>query len=82
MSAVKPVWEEPPNKGGWGRAEGIAKLLRTKPGRWALIGEYASDRSAGTTANRLRKNKAFLPGPFEFRSSGVKVYGRFVGGAK
>ena len=78
-------WEAPPNRGGWGRWVVAARLLRSKPGRWAVVGEYSTLSSAGTTTARLRRKPEFAAvdsGHYEFRSAGLKVYGRFVGVAK
>lgn len=90
-STKKVVWEDPP---GHRRTPGsvdhsvAAAQLRSRPGQWARIAEYASSAGAGSTAARIRAGdaRAWEPaGDYEAVSRTVEgkhvVFARYMGGA-
>lgn len=65
------------------RLLGIAAALRERPGEWAIIGTYASPRTAMNTAANARAGsyamRAFGPG-FETAVRDCDLWVRYVGG--
>lgn len=75
-TSVSLTWEEPPTSGR-ARLSFPADELKKRKGEWACIYECEAQSTAGGRATSLRK--AHKEEGFEIRSSGVKVYARYVG---
>lgn len=96
------IWENPPRErlgrgaGGVNHAKAAAQL-RSRPGVWGIVGEYAAGNTAASIACLIKKGdslKAYAPaGAYEAMARSVdtiedghrvrhfRVYGRYVGGS-
>lgn len=94
------IWENPPRDRP-GRGAGsvdhakAAALLRSRPGRWGVVGEYANGQTSATIAWLIRRGErllAYAPkGDFQAMARSVdtiengervrhfRVYARYVG---
>ena len=77
-------WETPQDKRLGPNFYPIAEALKKNPGEWALVMEGLTQTrtKASSTALAIRRGayKAFKPeGHFEAKSSGGKVWARYVG---
>lgn len=82
MSPVQ--WGEPPAQHYRAHQKWTeeAAALRSRPGRWACIGESGSPDAARNLALRIRRGRtrAFEPGgSFEAAARGTKIWARYVG---
>ncbi len=80
-------WKNPPSpsynrSGTGGRPKKWAselEPLRKRPGKWALIGTYPTERQAQSTARYCVRASGVKPGQYEAVSRGSEVYARYLG---
>lgn len=81
------VWEEPPAdrpsraRLGW---HAVLDQVRSRPGEWARVADYAGPASAYKVAQRLRRGEGVPTGRWEFlprrnKEGGSLLYARFLG---
>lgn len=82
---TKIRWEDPPPKDGRHDWPAIVKMLKARPGEWAMVATYLRATVAAATARNVRDGKywGIEAGVIEAVSRTVhgecRIYARYVG---